>query len=85
MPDYLRKRKEQWEAEAAAEAARAAAAAECPPGLRLVGAEEKERILMTLAEEKAKSAHELQSLPFVVKTRATQLRKDQLEERLTQI
>lgn len=48
-------------------------------------AQEKERILQTLAEEKAKSVLELQSLPFVIKTRATQQRKDQLEERLQQI
>jgi len=50
-----------------------------------VGAEEKERILQTLADEKAKAVLELQSLPFVVKTRTTQQRKDALEERLTQI
>lgn len=85
VPEYLRRRKEQWAAEAEAEAKKAAAEAECPPGLRLVGPEEKERILQTLAEEKAKSTLELQSLPFVVKTKATQLRKDQLEQRLQQI
>ncbi|KAL3901647.1 MAG: hypothetical protein SGPRY_012249 [Prymnesium sp.] len=85
VPEYLRRRKEQWAAEAEAEAARAAAEADCPPGLRLVGAEEKERILQTLADEKGKSMLELQSLPFVIKTKAAQQRKDQLEERLEQI
>ena len=64
---------------------RAAAAAECPPGLRLVGAEEKARILDKLAEERAKATLELRQLPFVVKTTSTQLKKDRLEARLEEI
>ena len=85
VPAYLRRRKEEWAAEAEAESESQARAAECPPGLRLVRSEEKERILSTLSEERVKATLELQALPFVVKTRATQVKKDSLEERLTQI
>mmetsp|Transcript_39155 Transcript_39155/g.88957 ORF Transcript_39155/g.88957 Transcript_39155/m.88957 type:complete len:364 (-) Transcript_39155:642-1733(-) len=85
VPAYLQRRKAQWAAEEAADAERAAAEAQCPPGLRLVGPEEKERILQTLADEKAKATLELQSLPFVIKTKASQQRKDKLEDRLEQI
>ena len=70
-----------WLWQEAADAERAAAEAQCPPGLRLVGPEEKERILQTLADEKAKATLELQSLPFVIKTKASQQRKDKLEDR----
>ena len=65
--------------------ARRAAEAECPPGLRIVGAEEKARILEKLADEKAKAAVELRQLPFVIKTQATQQKKDALEARLEEI
>ena len=85
VPAYLRQRKAQWAAAEREETARAAAAAECPPGLRLVGPEEKSRILQKLAEERAKAATELRALPFVVKTQATQREKDRLEARLEEI
>ena len=60
VPAYLRQRKAQWAAVEAADAQRAAAEAECPPGLRLVGEAEKGQILQTLADEKAKATLELQ-------------------------
>lgn len=55
VPAYLQRRKAEWEGEAHAEAARAARAAECPPGLRLVGEEEKAAILVKLDEERKKT------------------------------
>ena len=85
VPAYLQRRKAEWSAQAQEEAARAAAEAECPPGLRLVGPEEKSRILEKLAEERAKATLELRQLPFVVKTNATQQKKDRLEARLEEI
>jgi hypothetical protein len=85
VPAYLQRRKAEWAATAEEEAARRAAEAECPPGLRLVGPEEKTHILAKLAEERAKAAIELRQLPFVVKTQATQLKKDRLEARLEEI
>ena len=85
VPAYLRQRKAEWQAEAQEEAARAAAEAECPPGLRLVGAEEKARILDKLAEERAKAQLELRQMPFVIKTKASQDKKDRLETRLEEI
>ena len=85
VPAYLQRRKAEWAEEAAAEAEREALAAQCPPGLRLVGEEEKARILGTLAAEKEKAEQALLQLPFVIKTQATQRRKDQLEARLLEI
>lgn len=85
VPDYLKRRKAEWAAEADVEAQRAAMAAQCPPGLRLVGEEEKARILGTLEGEKEKAEAALLELPFVIKTHATQKRKDQLEARLLEI
>ena len=85
VPAYLQRRKAEWAAVAQEEAARAAAEAECPPGLRLVGEEEKSRILAKLGEEKAKAELELRQLPFVIKTNATQQKKDRLEARLEEI
>ena len=85
VPAYLQRRKAEWQAEAEEQAARAAKEAECPPGTRLVGPEEKTRILEKLAEERAKAEVELRGLPFVVKTQATQLKKDRLEARLEEI
>lgn len=85
VPAYLQRRKAEWAAEEAHEAARLAAESECPPGLRLVGEEEKARILDKLAEEKAKAAVELRQMPFVIKTNASQQKKDRLEARLEEI
>merc|ERR1712094_168491 len=85
VPAYLQRRKAEWAAEAEADRERAALAAECPPGLRVVPEEEKARILQTLAEEKEKAEAALQQLSFVIKTHATQKRKDQLEARLLEI
>ena len=85
VPAYLQRRKAEWAAEAEEIAMREAMAAECPPGTRLVGAEEKARILEKLAEERAKASVELRQLPFVIKTNATQLKKDRLEARLEEI
>eukprot|EP00325_Prymnesiales_sp_UTEX-LB-985_P033501 CAMPEP_0174727270 /NCGR_PEP_ID=MMETSP1094-20130205/49429_1 /TAXON_ID=156173 /ORGANISM="Chrysochromulina brevifilum, Strain UTEX LB 985" /LENGTH=374 /DNA_ID=CAMNT_0015928973 /DNA_START=98 /DNA_END=1222 /DNA_ORIENTATION=- len=85
VPAYLQRRKAEWAAEANEEAARAAAEAECPPGLRLVGPEEKARILEKLAEERAKAMIELRQMPFVIKTNASQQKKDRLEARLEEI
>lgn len=85
MPAYLKRRKAEWAAEAAEVEAREARAAECPPGTRLVGPEEKALILEKLADERAKATLELRQLPFVVKTQATQQKKDRLEARLEEI
>lgn len=85
VPAYLQRRKAEWQATADHAAAREAAMAECPPGTRLVGPEEKARILDKLAEERAKASVELRQLPFVVKTQATQQKKDRLEARLEEI
>jgi len=85
VPAYLQRRKAEWAAQAQAEADLETARAECPPGLRLVGAEEKAAIMGTLAAEKEKAEAALQALPFVVKTHATQLKKDALENRLLEI
>lgn len=85
VPAYLQRRKAEWAAEANEEAARAAAEAECPPGLRLVGTEEKARILEKLADERAKATLELRQMPFVIKTNASQQKKDRLEARLEEI
>jgi len=85
VPAYLRQRKAEWAANAAEEDARRRAEEECPPGLRLVGEEEKARILDKLAEEKAKANVELRQMPFVIKTQASQQKKDRLEARLEEI
>merc|ERR1740124_338607 len=85
MPAYLQRRKAEWAAEASAEAERRELAELCPPGLRLVGAGEKAAVLGTLATEQVKAQEALLALPFVVKTHATQKRKDQLEARLLEI
>ena len=85
MPAYLQRRKAEWASEAAAEAERREMEELCPPGLRLVGAGEKAAVLGTLAAEQEKAQAALLSLPFVVKTHATQKRKDQLEARLLEI
>ena len=85
VPAYLQRRKAEWAAEADAEAERRAVEAQCPPGLRLVGAEEKAGILGTLMGEKEKAEAALLQLPFVIKTNATQKKKDQLEARLLEI
>ena len=85
VPAYLQRRKAEWAAQEEEAASRAAREAECPPGTRLVGPEEKARILDKLAEERAKANLELRQLPFVIKTHATQLKKDQLEARLEEI
>ena len=85
VPAYLQRRKAEWAEEAAVEAEREAMAAQCPPGLRMVGGEEKARILGTLAAEKEKAEQALLQLPFVIKTQASQRRKDQLEARLLEI
>jgi hypothetical protein len=85
VPAYLQRRKAEWQANAEEQAAREAYAAECPPGLRLVGAEEKARILEKLAEERAKATVELRQMPFVIKTQASQAKKDALEKRLEEI
>ena len=85
MPAYLQRRKNEWAAEAEAEAQRREAEEQCPPGLRLVGAEEKARVLGTLQAEHEKAQAALLQLPFVIKTQATQKRKDQLEARLLEI
>ena len=85
VPSYLQRRKAEWAAEAEAEAARQAAAAECPPGFRLVGQEERERTLSILASERSKAEDALRQLPFVIKTHATQLKKDNLENKLLEI
>ena len=55
VPAYLQRRKAEWAEEAEAEAARAAHAAECPPGLRIVGDEEKAAILAKLDDERKKT------------------------------
>ena len=85
MPAYLQRRKAEWAAEASAEAERREMEELCPPGLRLVGAGEKAAVLGTLAAEQEKAQAALLALPFVVKTHATQKRKDQLEARLLEI
>jgi len=85
VPAYLQRRKAEWQATADEARARAEAEAACPPGTRLVGPEEKSRILEKLAEERAKAAVALRELPFVIKTTATQQKKDQLEARLEEI
>lgn len=85
VPAYLQRRKAEWAAEAEETAAREAAVNQCPPGTRLVGPEEKARILEKLAEERAKAAVELRQLPFVIKTNASQQKKDRLEARLEEI
>ncbi len=85
VPNYLRRRKAEWQAQAEEEARRRALEEECPPGLRLVGAEEKSRILEKLSEERVKAQLELRSLPFVIRTNASQQKKDALEARLEQI
>jgi hypothetical protein len=85
MPAYLQRRKAEWAAEASAEAERREMEELCPPGLRLVGAEEKAAVLGTLATEQEKAQAALHALPFVIKTHATQKRKDQLEARLLEI
>ena len=85
MPAYLQRRKAEWAAEASAEAERREMEELCPPGLRLVGAEEKAAVLGTLAAEQEKAQAALRALPFVIKTHATQKRKDQLEARLLEI
>ena len=85
MPAYLQRRKAEWAAEASAEAERRELEELCPPGLRLVGAEEKAAVLGTLATEQEKAQAALRALPFVIKTHATQKRKDQLEARLLEI
>ena len=78
MPAYLQRRKAEEAAEASAEAERREMEELCPPGLRLVGAEEKAAVLGTLATEQEKAQAALRALPFVIKTHATQKRKDQL-------
>ena len=85
VPAYLQRRKAEWAAEAEAEAQRRALESECPPGLRIVGEEEKARVLGTLDAEREKAQAALLQLPFVIKTHATQKRKDQLEARLLEI
>ena len=85
MPAYLQRRKAEWSENARVEAERAAAAAECPPGLRLVPEGERSRIMQTLLEQKAKATADLHALPFVIKTHASQQRKDKLEDRLQEI
>ncbi len=85
VPNYLQRRKAEWAAEASAEAERREMEELCPPGLRLVGAEEKAAVLGTLATEQEKAQAALRALPFVIKTHATQKRKDQLEARLLEI
>ena len=85
MPLYLQRRKAEWAQERQERAAAAAHAAECPPGLRIVGAEEKAAIMAKLRDEKGKAEGALRSLPFVIKTHATQQKKDALEARLREI
>jgi len=85
VPAYLQRRKAEKAAQEAEGAARQAYAAACPAGTRLVGPEEKAHVFEKLAAERAKAAHELASLPFVVKTNATQQKKDMLEARLEEI
>lgn len=85
VPAYLQRRKAEWQATAEEQAARERAEAECPPGLRLVGPEEKQRILEKLAEERAKATVELRNMPFVIKTQSSQAKKDALEKRLEEI
>jgi len=85
VPAYLQRRKAEWAAQAEAEEARQAAKADCPPGLRVVGDEEKAQIMQTLTTERAKAEEVLRSLPFVIKTNATQQKKDTLESRLVEI
>ena len=85
VPQYLQRRKAEWASSAAELEARRKAEAECPPGLRIVGDEEKARILDKLAEERAKTAVELRQMPFVIKTQASQQKKDRLEARLEEI
>lgn len=85
VPAYLQRRKAEWAAQASAEAELEAARSECPPGLRIVPPEEKAQILSTLAVEKDKAEASLRALPFVVKTQATQTKKDALENRLLEI
>ena len=85
VPLYLQRRKAEWEANARAEAEAAAAAAECPEGLRIVGTEEKRRILDLLADERGKTDDALRRLPFVIKTQSTQSKKTALENRLDEI
>ena len=85
VPLYLQRRKAEWAQERQERAAAAAHAAECPPGLRIVGAEEKAAIMAKLRDEKGKAEGALRSLPFVIKTHATQQKKDALEARLREI
>ena len=85
VPAYLQRRKAEWQAEADSAAAMEARLAECPPGTRLVGPDEKARIIEKLSEERAKAALELRQMPFVIKTTASQIKKDQLEARLEEI
>jgi len=53
--------------------------------LRIVGEEEKSRIMATLAAERVKAEASLQALPFVIKTQASQQKKDALEKRIVEI
>ena len=85
VPLYLQRRKAEWAQERQERAAAAAHAAECPPGLRIVGADEKAAIMAKLRDEKGKAEGALRSLPFVIKTHATQQKKDALEARLREI
>jgi len=85
VPAYLQRRKAEWAEEAGAEAARAAHAAACPPGLRIVGAEEKEMILEKLGAERKKAEAELRAMPFVIKTQRAAALKEKLEARLVEI
>lgn len=85
VPAYLQRRKAEWAAQAQEEEERQAARADCPPGLRVVGEEEKARIMQTLQTERGKAEESLRSLPFVVKTQATQQKKDALEARVVEI
>lgn len=85
VPAYLQRRKAEWADNERARQEEEHKRMECPPGLRLVLQEEKERILQTLMSERAKAEEALRSLPFVIKTKASQQKKDELENRLQEI
>jgi len=84
VPMYLQERKIELAAEKALKAAEAEAEA-VPPGMRVIGEQERLETLQLLAEDRDKVESELRRMPFVVETPSLIRHKAALEGRLKEI
>lgn len=84
VPDYLEQRNSEW-AEEKERQRRAAPDPDCPPGMRLMGEDEREQTLAKLAASHSEVLRQLQAMPFVIETQSQKSRQSALESRLCEI